>query len=233
METTDLSFLQSVLSEAPQKLADTYCLGLLQPLMTGYPFVPVTTGSLRPLALVEILNEVIVNGRKNIIEFGTGLSTLLIGRLIKKNALDIRLLSVEQDEGWVNVMTGLLRNEGINEAADILYAPLAETALARDGNLWYDVNILDDRTDGSQFDLVIVDGPTAWQTGRELARYPALPYIFGKLSRSFCVYLDDINRPGESSIIQLWQNECKIQFSTMGDSLAYFKTPGSFHSAPI
>jgi len=230
---TDLSFLPNALSAASQKIADTYCLGLLQSLVTGYPFLPITTASLRPHALVHILNDIVVNDRKNIIEFGSGLSTILIGRLIKRNALDSRILSVENDEGWAKTVSRLVRNEGIEDAIDVVHAPLVETGLALDGNLWYDVSVLDDRIAGRQFDMAIIDGPNAWQKGHEKARYPTLPYIYGKLNCGFCVYLDDANRPGENSIIQLWEKKYGTEFSKVGDTLAYCKTGGVFHSAAV
>jgi hypothetical protein len=233
MDLSELSRLQHAFSAASQKMDDSYCLGLLQSLLVGYPFLPVTTGALRPLALAEILNEILINDRRNIIEFGSGLSTLLIGRLIKRNGLDARILSVESDEGWAGKLTGLIQKEGTEEMIDILYAPLRETALGLDGNLWYDVDVLNGRTAGKTFDLVIVDGPTAWQKGRERARYPALPYIFGCLDKRYCIYLDDANRPGESAILQQWQKELGIGFSILGGTLAWYKTGDSYYSAPI
>lgn len=233
MEMTDIYRFQHILAESGRRIDDIYCLGLLQSLMAGYGFLPITAGSLRPFCLVHMLNDIVLNGRNNIIEFGSGLSTILIGRLIKRSKLNTRLISVEHDRQWANVLTEILQNESIGDEVEIICAPLKESDLAVDGNLWYDVNAVNEQTAYKKFDMVIIDGPPAWQKGHEKARYPALPYIFNKLDGKFCIYLDDADRSGENTTLQLWQKKYGMEFSIMGGTLAYFAVGGSFYSAPI
>jgi predicted O-methyltransferase YrrM len=71
-----------------------------------------------------MLNDIVINDRKSIIEFGSGLSTIMIGRLIKKNGLDTRVLPVEHDEEWMKALAGILKNENTGDAVTLLHARL-------------------------------------------------------------------------------------------------------------
>jgi hypothetical protein len=205
---------------------DIFCLGLLQPLMRGPGFLPFSDTSLRPFCMVHILNDIVANDRKNILEFGSGLSTILIGRMIKRSALNARLISVEHNKIWVIVLNEIIQQEGI-DVVEIIYAPLKKSNIAAAENYWYDTNVLNSKTAYKKFDMVIIDGPAASQKGSERARYPAVPYIFSKLNKEFSIYLDDANQVGEQSVLQTWEKEYGIEFTLTGGTLAYFKTLAS------
>jgi len=225
--------LERGISLGDLKIDDTYSLNLLQPLINGYPFLPFTGSALRPFCLVHMLNDIVINGRKNILEFGSGLSTIMIGRLIRKNNLSASILSVEHDEGWVKVLSGILQQEQLSEVVQLIHAPLAECTFAADNNRWYDTNIINSHMQNRKFDMVIVDGPPAWEKGKEKARYPAIPYMVPKLDKLFSIYLDDANRPGEQSILQQWKKEYSIDFRITGRSLAYFYNRNAFYTEPF
>lgn len=225
--------LERALYSGSHKIEDIYSLNLLQSLLTEYAFLPFTNAALRPFCLAHILNDIVVNSRQSIIEFGSGLSTILIGRLIKRNKLNARLLSVEHNQGWANVLNGIVENEGISNVIEIIHAPLEKSKLAAAGNLWYDLQVLDKKTAGKKFDMAIVDGPPAWQKGYEMARYPALAYVYDKLHEKFAVYLDDANRAGEKSVLELWQKEYGHAFTISGGTLAYFYAGESYHTEPM
>jgi hypothetical protein len=55
-----------------------------------------------------------------------------------------------------------------------------------------------------KLDLVIVDGPTAYEPGKAKSREPALPLNRPFLSERAVVILDDVNRKGESEILDRW-----------------------------
>lgn len=54
-----------------RRLEDIHALTVLQPLMISQPLPPLTGSALRPYCLVHVLNDIIVNRRQRIIEFGT------------------------------------------------------------------------------------------------------------------------------------------------------------------
>jgi len=215
------------------KIEDTYALNLLQPLINGYPFLPFSGSSLRPFCLTHILNDIMVNQRKNIIEFGSGISTIIIGRLIKKNCLDAELLSVEHDENWVGTLKEILKNEKVDDVIKVIYAPLKKCKIAIDNNEWYSIDVLNKATKNKKFDMVIVDGPPAWEKPKAIARYPAVPFISNKLTDKFSIYLDDAVRMGEQAVLRMWEAEYGVKFNIAGKTLAYYYAGGSNFTEPL
>lgn len=211
---------------------DNYAMGLLQPLINGYPFIPFTGSSLRPFCLAHMVNDIIINSRQNIIEFGSGISTVIIGRLIKRNSLNTTLLSIEHDAGWVDALKGILKNEQIDDVVTVKHAPLKPCKLALENNEWYDLKILKDHTKSKKFDMLIIDGPPAWEANKGKARYPAVDFISKKLSKNFSIYLDDAVRKGEQEIIKKWETDYGIQFKIAGKTLAYYYGGNAFNTEP-
>lgn len=78
-------------------LKDVFSQNLLSPLIAGYPYLPSTYASVDFQSLPVLMNDIIINQRKSIIEFEGGISTFLIGRLIKLNKIEAKLYSVEND----------------------------------------------------------------------------------------------------------------------------------------
>lgn len=215
------------------KIEDSYAIGLLNPLLGDFPFIPFTGSSLRPFCMVHMVNDIIVNNRKKIIEFGSGISTIIIGRLIKKNNLNTTLLSIEHNESWVALLNELLKKEGLSDFVKVVWAPLTQCNLALESNHWYDLDIVRKALENNSFDMVIVDGPPAWEPSKEKARYPALPFMREYLSDKASIYLDDADRAGEHSILQLWQNKFSIRFNITGRTLGYAYLGQSFFTEPF
>lgn len=213
------------------RMDDMYSMGLLQSLLNGYPYIPFTTFSFRPFCLNVILNDIIINHRKSIIEFGSGISTVLIGRLIKKNDLHTTIISFEHNDVWVDVMKKMLKNEQLDDVVQIVHAPLKESAFST-FSPWYDPEVIENSIENNRFDLVVVDGPPAWEKAKEKARYPALPFLKERLTDTFCILLDDANRAGEKNVLQLWEQQLGFTFSLMGGSLACHRTD-SFEAKPF
>lgn len=85
---------------------------------------------------------------------------------------------------------------------------MAECEYAKNHLKWYDQETIESQTKSfPEFDLVLVDGPMAWDKPRSLSRYPALPFVRPKLAERFSVFLDDTHRSGEQQIADWWQNE--------------------------
>jgi hypothetical protein len=215
------------------KLEDTYSLALLSPLLSDFPFIPFTGASLRPFCLAHIINDIVINGRKHIMEFGSGISTVMIGRLIKMNKLDATLVSIEHDQAWVEVLNGLLAREDLHHCVRVAWVPLATSDLVLDANKWYDTGILEGSLSSAAFDMVIVDGPPAWETGKGKARYPALPFVYDKLSERCSVYLDDADRAGERAVLALWHQKFPLRFTLTGSTLAFAYRGESFYTEPL
>ena len=184
---------------------------ILQPLLLNYPYLPYNSGAIRPFNISLLLNDIIINDRKSIVEFGGGISTILISRLIKKNNLNCKLITIENDLPWQEKLSSILKSEGIEENTTIIHAPFIEVDTPFGKNNWYDIK--DSLFKGKNIDLVIVDGPLASIKKLEHSRYPALPKVYKFLAENHMIYLDDTNRSGEQSIIKQWEKEFNIKFS--------------------
>lgn len=228
-----LRYLYRLSSLLSMKADDAYSLGLLQTLIVGYPLVPFTGSSIRPFCLTHIINDITVNERKCIIEFGSGISTILIGRLILKNNLQVKFFTVEHDQRWVNTLNEILKRENLNEVVHVIHAPLSECDFSVENNTWYDSKILASHFERVEFDMAIIDGPPAWEVGKGEARYPALPFLFNKMMPDCSIYLDDANRPGELAVIKKWEAEFGIEFCITGETLGFCYIGDSYFTEPI
>src|SRR5690606_23059237 len=216
-----------------RRLEDVHALIVLQPLLVGHPVLPLTGSALRPHCLTHLINDILIHRRRRILEFGTGLSTILLARLFRSNGLDAHIVSIDHDEHWVATAGQLLQSEGLGDYVDIVCAPLGESDLALEGNAWYDTQILESAVPAGGYDMVLIDGPPAWQPGSGKARFPALPFAIGRLNRRASIYLDDANRPGERSVLGAWTHRFNIPFQITGETLGYAYLGESFYTEPL
>lgn len=204
------------------RIDEIYAFNLLSSLFQDGYHLPITTSSLSVHSLALIINDIVINKRQTIIEFGSGISTIIIARLLKRNELNTQILSVEEDKNWIEQICMILQKENLIEYVNLIHAPLTNSNLVMERNKWYSLEILKESIPTNKiFDLIIVDGPSAWCPEIELSRYPALPFIFNNLSENFSIYLDDANRKGEQKILYLWQEKYNIYFRLINSSMAH------------
>lgn len=218
-------FLNSEINRRKNKarLEDLAAYLLIQNLVKFPEYFPITSSSLRFHTLAVILNDIIINNRKSIVEFGSGISTLAIANLSKINRLNYNFVSVEDNIDWFNSMQTYLSKNSLEKFVNLVYAPLEETNLSPENIPWYSTKSLNEQiSHDSRFSLVIVDGPGAWKPEIELSRYPALPYLANSLEDSFSVYLDDTDRKGEKKVLSLWQKEFGMKFEKINDTASVF-----------
>ncbi|MCF4102114.1 class I SAM-dependent methyltransferase [Gillisia sp. M10.2A] len=169
-------------------------------------FIPFSAWAISPSTILHVLNDISINKRNRIIEFGSGASTFYIAKLIKTLKLKASFYSVESDKEWANELESLLKLYEISDFVRVIYAPLSTVPneyKLKEQSVWYDVNKLDEALkDDAKFDLVLVDGPFGGST--PYARYSAIPYLKSLLSKNASIYLDDTNRKDEKEIIVQW-----------------------------
>lgn len=210
-------------------LGDIMAFGILSPLIEGGRYLPFTGAALRPFCISHILNDIVINNRAEIVEFGSGISTIFIARLIKRNNLKARILSVEHDKEWYNMLGSLLYEEGLEGIVHQVHAPLGRCSISENGCEWYDTGPVSKAVESRVVDMVIIDGPPAWKPDICLSRYPALPFMWDKLGDRFSIFLDDACRPGEQEIIMSWEKQFGLNFTVSNQSLAYAtKGPSGF-----
>jgi Methyltransferase domain len=180
--------------------ADLEALEILRPLLDAGGYLPWTEGALRPSALVVVCNEIVLADRLEIVELGSGVSTIVLARLMRER--EGRLTALEHHPDWATVVRSQLKREGLTHVARLLEAPLEEHPLALDDAPWYAERAVAELPEA--IELLLVDGPPGYGDGMERSRYPALPALEPRLEPGAMVILDDATRPGEREILERW-----------------------------
>lgn len=206
-----LGALRRRLQEALGRDHEPRSLLLLQDLLRGYGFVPVSGSAMAFESILTICNDIVVNERKAVIEFGSGISTLVIASLIQRKQLACRFVSVDGNAAWQAIISKCLHDAGTAAGVELIHAPIVPHRLAIAGNSWYDLDSHRESLAASKFDSVIIDGPEACNDRIALARYPALPFLRDHIDFERCfVLLDDAGRAGEREVRRRWKAELGI-----------------------
>ena len=177
--------------------------------------------SMTAYGLVFLSNEIIINKRKNIIEFGSGISTIYLALSILKHNLNGNITTIENDAVWFERVKSKLAELQLTPFVNLIYAPLMDDVELGKSNKWYNSAVIDKRLNKSKpFDMVVVDGPSAFEPDIELSRYRAIPYLYNMLAKDNAVFLDDANRNGENAVIKLWREQFGLDFKTYNNRIA-------------
>lgn len=178
-------------------------------------FIPLSGWAVSPSTICHVLNDIVVNDRKSIIEFGSGASTLYIAKLLKSNKIEASFFSVESNAEWADKIKKQLELLELTNYVTIINAPIEsiDKSLSLGAQtVWYDVDILnEDLKTIPNFDLVLVDGPFGGLSPN--ARFSAVPYLKNKLAEGYAIFLDDIDRDDEKIILKNWKDslQCSIK----------------------
>jgi predicted O-methyltransferase YrrM len=191
--------------------ADMHAWEVLRPLLDAGPYLPWSEGALRPSALVKVANEITLGRRRRIVELGSGVSTIVIARLLRERGGQLH--SVEHEPAWARFVSAQLELEGLGPQTKVIESPLGPHSAALEGSPWYDAS-LPEKLPG-KIDLLLIDGPPGYGEGMERSRYPALPALRDRLVPGALVVLDDAERPGEEEIVKRWSEETGLRFGLM------------------
>ncbi|EMI44591.1 hypothetical protein RRSWK_02657 [Rhodopirellula sp. SWK7] len=149
-------------------------------------------------ALLELLDR---EEPKLIVEFGSGISTLLIASWIQERGVG-RLVSFDHDAEWACKTKHYLDRHSL-ASVDVRVRPLKSIVSSGHRCIWYDTTE-DDLKSLSGVDLVVVDGPPAGATGTPMSRLPAFEVLREQMSPKAVIVLDDASRAGERSVASSW-----------------------------
>lgn len=213
---------------------ENFALTSLLKLFKDETFFPLTNWSMAPSEILHICNDILINKRINIIEFGGGFSTLCIAQLIKTYKLDIKFTSVENDLEWIEKIKSQLKMHELEEFAHLAHAPIKPISKEfshTSQKIWYDIEPINQlKSQYNEIDLVIIDGPFGKLT--PFARFSAIPVLQEKMATNYAVFLDDTNRPDEMEIAKNWM---KILNGNRRDfyRYTYFSSNNNFNSTPM
>jgi predicted O-methyltransferase YrrM len=163
--------------------------------------LPPTRGWAASPDFLAVLMRHVRRGRPGtVVECGSGVSTLVLARSLQLNGGG-HVYSLEHLPEHVIETRALLNEHGVGSFATVLESPLRTLRLGSTEWSWYSVEALPQ----GAIDMLVVDGPP-WTTGR-LARYPAGPVLFPRLSSAAVVILDDAGRADERAALARWREE--------------------------
>jgi hypothetical protein len=154
-----------------------------------------------PDFLMELVRHALSAKPKTVVECSSGTSTLVLARCMQINGGG-KVYSLEHDPIYAQQTRVQLERHGLSEFAEVRAAPITTMQFSGDSWSWYDVADLPDQLN---IDLLVIDGPPS-VTG-PLARYPAGPVLFPRLSERAAVFLDDASREDEKAILLRWSKE--------------------------
>ncbi|HEV7751288.1 MAG TPA: class I SAM-dependent methyltransferase [Baekduia sp.] len=190
-------------ADDPRQAEDLHAWHVLRPLLDAGGYLPWGTGAMRPAGLVMVCNEIVYADRTTIVECGSGVSTIILARLLRQRGAGT-VVALEHDAAWAQRVADLLRREELHEQARVVHAPLEGDPP------WYATEALAGLP--KDVDLLIVDGPPAYAAGEELRRAPALAHFESRLTPGATVVLDDLARPGERAVLAGWEAQTPWRF---------------------
>lgn len=192
------------LSLLDDHISETQGLVQLSSFNQPYP-MPFGGGwALTPDAAVVLAREIALSRPRTIVELGSGVSTVLIGRMLKQ-AGEGQLYSLDHDASWAEETRRHVQASGLQDHVVVLDAPLARQQFGGKEFNWY--HIPEQVRQAGSIDLIIVDGPPQALDPSGMPRYPALPAFLAQLSPQAMIYIDDAKRPQEQEMIAKWLNE--------------------------
>ena len=213
---------------------ENFALTLLLKLFKDETFFPLTNWTMVPSEILHICNDILINKRISIIEFGGGFSTLCIAQLIKIYNLDIKFTCVENDLEWIEKIKSQLKMHNLDGIVQIVHAPIKPVSKEFSFNnqeVWYDIETINQiMNQYNEIDLIIIDGPYGKLS--PYVRFSAIPVLKAKMATNYAVFLDDTNRPDEIEICKNWM---KILYGRRKDfyRYTYFFSNNNFNSIPI
>jgi hypothetical protein len=159
-------------------------------------------GPASPDFLLHVIERIRSDRPKNIVECGSGTSTIVLAHLLKVLGIDSHIYTLENYQRSIHHVRRQLRQHDLEQFVTIIAVPLVKKRYDGFGTdfQWYD---LDPAAIPATIDLLIVDGPHG--SVNRYARYPAGPELLPRLSRDARVFVDDANRPDERAIVRRWQ----------------------------
>jgi predicted O-methyltransferase YrrM len=162
-----------------------------------------------------------LTSRGPILECGSGLSTILLGVVAKRQCQSHWAL--EHTSEWAAKVQRYLNRYKLDSVV------LCAKPLKDYGDFcWYDVPL---ESMPDSFSLVVCDGPPGNTKG---GRYGLVPIMSERLKPGCVILLDDAGREQEIGIARRWQAQLRASFEILGSNKPYIEMTvmGSQHQHP-
>lgn len=228
------SFDIALHTNIPNQLKQQKSLELLLKMFEPGFYFPVTPWTMNSTEIRHICNEIVANQRRNIVEFGSGFSTVCIAQLLKSNHLKAEFISIDNNPDWILFLKEILKNLNLENYVKFITAPIEKVPSEygwKEQKTWFSTEILDNEFNSiNRVDLIVIDGPEG--SSSPFARYSAIPFLKNKLNHSYSVFLDDANRMDETEITNQWKSLLNCN-SMNCDKYIYFYENAKFGTLPF
>lgn len=163
------------------------------------PLPPSRGWAASPDLLLNLIKLVRRQRPTTIVECGSGLSTVWLAGALRAFGIHGGVIALEHERAFADETRRLIADHGLEQFAEVRFAPLVDLEASGRLQPWYASDAWSD-LDG--IDLLLVDGPPA--ATADMARFPALPLLFSRLSDRAQVVLDDLVRQEEKETLAKW-----------------------------
>ena len=143
-----------------------------------------------PPNYLKMVADAALNAKGSILECGTGLSTLVLGKVARD--VGVKVVSLEHHHEWAQEIQSYLRRFGLG--GTVCHAPL----ISHGDFDWYDVPQI---VRENSYSVVVCDGPPGTTRG---GRVGLVPVMKDQFMPDVTIYLDDAEREGERAVLRQW-----------------------------
>jgi len=208
-----------------QKIVSASAYDYLMNNLSGNVVLPYNTWSISPQGMMVIVNHILINDVKTIVEFGTGISTVFLNNLSIKNNLNLKIISIDHDAEWQKIVKEKYGAKNV----EYIHCPMtSKLKFKKEEFFWYDLDILKN-IDKQKVDLMIIDGPVGSNSFYE--RAGAFEFFKDKLHQNnFSCFFDDTGDAPLKEIMQHYYPNAKFYptFSIAGLGNKYETEPVIF-----
>lgn len=155
-----------------------------------------------PDFLKLVVETILSEQPKLVVELGSGISTILAGKALEKNG-GSDLISIDNDDKYAEHTRNKIRLEELSDIARVITANLNLQTINGKNYMWYENSFKNEIN--QNIDLLIVDGPP--RIINKNARYPAIPLLKKFITDDTIILLDDGRRKDEQNTVELWLKE--------------------------
>ncbi len=155
---------------------------------------------------IYLIYSLISKRPNNIVELGSGNSTLIIVKTMESLGYSYHLTSIDSDKDFLERTKNLLISEGVYNENNIklIYAPIEKIEINQKYFFWYNRESFSNLF--SEIDYLFIDGPVGGFCKN--ARFPALNILSDFLKKDGCnVLMHDYSREDEKEIVKEWCRE--------------------------
>lgn len=161
-------------------------------------FIPYTGSSLSFRTLQLVCNDVKINGRNNILEFGSGISTIFLEALTRGE--DNKIFSIENNSEWIKVIKDyIVRNNGDPTKIIFIDSPIVRYREIGYYNINKIRSELEKNLNNENIDIYIVDGPISNEK-KKIDRSMCEVFIKEYANKTYSIFIDDTHRKSEYNL---------------------------------